>query len=100
MATEKIKDNQFLVALEGIDLTATQRKAIASGIRQGYAQAAQLAPDGQTFGFNLIEYYIDTKGDLALSSRAKLVGKKLKPGPIIDGIYASVRQDIQQLLEH
>jgi hypothetical protein len=85
MATEKIKDNQFLVALEGIDLTATQRKAIASGIRQVVMRELAL---------------IDTKGDLALSSRAKLVGKKLKPGPIIDGIYASVRQDIQQLLEH
>lgn len=33
---------------------------------QGYAQAA---PDGQTFGFNLIEYYIDTKGDLWIASR-------------------------------
>jgi len=37
---------------------------------QGYAQAAQVAPDGQTFGFNLIEYYIDTKGDLWVASRA------------------------------
>lgn len=37
---------------------------------QGYAQAAQVAPDGQTFGFNLIEYYIDTKGDLWIASRA------------------------------
>lgn len=32
---------------------------------QGYAQAAQLAPDGQPFGFSLIEYYnLDTNGDL------------------------------------
>ena len=37
---------------------------------QGYAQAAQVAPDGQTFGFNLVEYYIDTKGDLWIASRA------------------------------
>lgn len=37
---------------------------------QGFAQAAQVAPDGQTFGFNLIEYYIDTKGDLWVASRA------------------------------
>lgn len=36
----------------------------------GFAQAAQVAPDGQTFGFNLIEYYIDTKGDLWVASRA------------------------------
>lgn len=37
---------------------------------QGYAHAAQVAPDGQTFGFNLVEYYIDTKGDLWIASRA------------------------------
>ncbi|MBL8632919.1 MAG: hypothetical protein JNM40_06810 [Myxococcales bacterium] len=37
---------------------------------QGYAQAAQHTPDGQTFGFNLVEYYIDTKGDLWIASRA------------------------------
>jgi hypothetical protein len=36
----------------------------------GMAQAAQLAPDGQTFGFNLVEYYVDTRGDLWIASRA------------------------------
>lgn len=34
------------------------------------AQAVQLAPDGQTFGFDLVGYYVDTKGDLWISTRA------------------------------
>jgi len=35
-----------------------------------HAQAAQLAPDGQTFGFNVVGYYIDLRGDLWISTRA------------------------------
>lgn len=34
------------------------------------AQAAQRAPDGQTFGFNLVAYYVDTKGDLWIQTKA------------------------------
>jgi len=33
-------------------------------------QAAQFAPDGQTFGFNLVAYYVDTKGDLWIQTKA------------------------------
>ncbi|MBL9002891.1 MAG: hypothetical protein JNJ46_01525 [Myxococcales bacterium] len=44
---------------------STQRVSTA-----GQAQAVQLAPDGQTFGFNLVAYYVDTKGDLWIQTKA------------------------------
>lgn len=37
---------------------------------QGHALAAQRAPDGQIFGFNLVEHYIDTKDAPWIASRA------------------------------
>jgi hypothetical protein len=44
------------------------------------AQAAQLALDGQTFGFGLVAYYIETKGDMWIATRAIVLyrqGKRL-----------------------
>ena len=51
---------------------------------QGYAQAAQRAPDGQTFGFNLVEYYIDTKGDLWIASSAIVLYRQGKRVSVIE----------------
>lgn len=48
------------------------------------AQAAQLAPDGQTFGFNLVAYYVDTKGDLWISTKAIVLYSKGKRVAIIE----------------
>lgn len=50
---------------------------------QGYAQAAQLAPGGQSFGFTMIEFYIDTKGDLWTASRAIVLYRNGKRASVV-----------------
>ena len=58
-----------------IDYTDGSTFRISTGAQ---AQAAQLAPDGQTFGFNIVEYYVDTKGDLWVATRAIVFYKQGK----------------------
>lgn len=41
-------------------------------------QAAQLAPDGQTFGFALVDYYVDSKGDLWIATKALVLYRQGK----------------------
>ena len=48
------------------------------------AQAAQLAPDGQTFGFDLVAYYVDMKGDLWISTRAIVLYRQGQRLPFIE----------------
>lgn len=49
-------------------------------------QAAQLAPDGQTFGFALVDYYVDTKGDLWISTKAIVLYRQGKQVSAIEPV--------------
>lgn len=50
------------------------------------AQAAQLAPDGQTFGFDLVAYYVDLKSDLWISTRAIVLYRQGKRVSVIEPV--------------
>lgn len=72
------KSTQFLAALEGVQLTKEQHARISTGIAQVVMK--ELAS-------------IDNNGDMALSRRIRLEKIRI-PGPIIDGIYARLNQNI------
>mgnify|MGYP000352502684 CR=1 FL=1 len=48
------------------------------------AQAAQLGTDGQTFGFNLVAYYVDLKGDLWVTTPAIVIYRQGKRAAVIE----------------
>lgn len=57
-----------------------------STVYLGRAQTAQLDPDGQTSGVDLVAYYIDLKGDLWISTQAIVPYRRDKQGAAIEPV--------------